>query len=59
MYPIHTAACGRPNAAALVDVLRQHNALTLALVTVQDGHRVGHIALSPVTMTAETATIEA
>jgi putative acetyltransferase len=59
MYPIHTAACGRLNEADLVDALRQHNALTIALVAVQDGHIVGHIAFSPVTITSSTATIEA
>jgi putative acetyltransferase len=56
---IHTAAFGRPNEAELVDALRQNNALTISLVAVQDGRPVGHIAFSPVTITSNTATIEA
>src|SRR5215813_5599570 len=59
IYHIHTAAFGRPNEAALVDALRQHNALTLSLVAVQEGHIVGHIAFSPVTITSSTGTMEA
>jgi putative acetyltransferase len=59
IHYIHTLAFGRPNEADLVDALRQHNALTIALVAVQDGHIVGHIAFSPVTITSSTATIEA
>src|SRR5262249_39338392 len=59
IHHIHTAAFGRPNEADLVDVLRQNNALTISLVVVQDGRLVGHIALSPVTITSETATIAA
>jgi putative acetyltransferase len=42
-----------------VDALRQHNALTISLIAVQDGRLVGHIAFSPVTITSDTATIEA
>jgi putative acetyltransferase len=42
-----------------VDALRQHNALTLSLVAVQDGCLVGHIAFSRVTITSEIGTIEA
>src|SRR5215510_15590554 len=59
IHHINTAAFGRPNEADLVDALRQHNALTISLVAVKDGHLVGHIALSPVTITSDTATIEA
>ena len=57
IYHINTAAFGRANEADLVDALRQHNALTTSLVAVQDGQLVGHIALSPVTITSSTATI--
>lgn len=56
---IHTTAFGRPNEADLVDALRQNNALTISLVAVKDGHLVGHIALSPVTITSRTATMQA
>jgi putative acetyltransferase len=59
IHRIHTAAFGRPNEADLVDMLRQHNALTISLVAVQDSHIVGHIAFSPVTITSSTATITA
>ena len=59
IHHIHTAAFGRPNEAALVDALRQNNALTISLVAVQDGRLVGHIACSPVTITSSTAAIEA
>jgi putative acetyltransferase len=59
IHHIHTAAFGRLNEADLVDALRQHNALTISLVAVQDGRLVGHIALSPVTITSSTATVEA
>jgi putative acetyltransferase len=59
IHHIHTAAFERPNEADLVDALRQHNALTISLIAVQDGHIVGHIAFSPVTITSSTATIAA
>ena len=59
IHHIHTAAFGRPNEADLVDALRQHNALTISLVAVQDGRLVGHIALSPVTIASSTAIIAA
>src|SRR5207249_3285419 len=56
---IHTVAFGQLNKAELVDALRQHNALIISLVAVQDGCLVGHIVFSPVTITSSTATIEA
>src|SRR4030095_3872081 len=59
IHHIHTAAFGRPNEADLVDALRRHNALTISLIAVQDGHIVGHIAFSPVTITSSTATMVA
>jgi putative acetyltransferase len=59
IYHINTAAFGRPNEADLVDALRQHNALTISLVAVQDSRLVGHIAFSPVTITSDTITIDA
>jgi putative acetyltransferase len=59
IHHIHTAAFGQANEADLVDALQQHNALTISLVAVKDGRLVGHIALSPVTITSSTATIEA
>jgi putative acetyltransferase len=59
IHHINTAAFGRPNEADLVDALRRHNALTISLIAVQDGHIVGYIAFSLVTITSSTATIEA
>ena len=59
IHHIHTAAFGRPHEADLVDALRQHNALTISLVAVQDGCLVGHVALSPVTITSSTTIVEA
>ncbi len=56
---VHTEAFGRLQEADLVDALRRAEALTISLVAVQDGHIVGHIALSPVTVTSSTTTIEA
>jgi putative acetyltransferase len=59
IHQIHTLAFGRPQEADLVDALRQHGGLTISLVAVQDGRIVGHIAFSPVTITSDTATIDA
>src|SRR5262245_49206861 len=59
IHHIHTAAFGRPNEADLVDRLRNHQALTISLVAVKDGHLVGHIAFSVVTIISSTGTMEA
>src|SRR2546425_2443762 len=59
MHAVHTAACGRPGAAELVQALRGAQAGPLSLIAVEDGCLVGPIALSPVTLMAKTATIEA
>ncbi len=56
---VNTLAFGQPNEADLVDALWCHEALTISLVAVQDGHIVGHIAFSPVTITSDTSTIDA
>jgi putative acetyltransferase len=56
---VHTEAFGRAHEADLVDALRRVEALSISLVAVQDGHIVGHIAFSPVTVTSSTTTIEA
>lgn len=58
IHHVHCAAFGRPDEARLVDALRHHKALTIALVAVQDGGIVGHIAFSPVHIIAKT-TIDA
>ena len=59
IHHINTAAFGRPSEANLVDALRRNKALTISLVAVQEGHLVGHIAFSSVTITSDTATIAA
>jgi putative acetyltransferase len=59
IHHVHTRAFGRPQEANLVDALRQNGGLTISLVAVQDGHIVGHIAFSPVTITSDTATLDA
>jgi len=59
IHHINTAAFGQANEADLVGALRRHNALTISLVAIQDGHLVGHIAFSPVTITSSTITMGA
>jgi putative acetyltransferase len=59
IHHINSAAFGRPNEADLVDRLRDHHALTISLVAVQESRLVGHIAFSPVTITSDTAAIAA
>ena len=56
---VHSLAFGRPQEADLVEALRRAEALTISLVAVQGDHLVGHIAFSPVTITADTTTINA
>jgi len=58
IHHIHTAAFGRPNEADLVERLRNHHALTISLVAVKDGHLVGHIAFSVVTIISSTGAME-
>jgi len=59
IHAVHTAAFGRPQEGDLVEALRRAEALVISQVAVQDGHIVGHIAWSPVTVTSSTTTIEA
>jgi putative acetyltransferase len=47
---VHESAFGRPNEAALVEMLRTANKAPIALVVVKDGQPVGHILFSPVTV---------
>jgi putative acetyltransferase len=56
---VHSDAFGRPHEANLVEALRRANALTISLVAVQNDHLRGHIVFSPVTITSDTATIDA
>jgi len=50
-----TAAHSSGTEAAIVDALREAGMLTLSLVAVSDGERVGHVAFSPITVGAATA----
>ena len=59
IHQVNTLAFGQPQEADLVDALRRHGGLTISLVAVQDGRIVGHIAFSPVTITSDTATMDA
>jgi len=59
IHDVSTLAFGQSQEADLVDALRRHGGLTISLVAVQDDHRVGYIACSPVTITADAATIAA
>ena len=59
IHHVNARAFGRPEEADLVDALRQNGGLTISLVAVQDDHIVGHISFSPVTITSDTATIDA
>jgi putative acetyltransferase len=45
-----TAAFERSDEAALVDALREAGAATFSLVAEHEGHVVGHVAFSPVTI---------
>ena len=56
---VHTEAFGRPDEADLVDALRAAGALRVALVAVEDGVVVGHVAFSPVVIRDDTSTLNA
>jgi putative acetyltransferase len=53
---VNRAAFEGPAEAELVDALRAAGALTLSLVATADGELVGHVAFSPVTITAAAGT---
>jgi putative acetyltransferase len=59
IHHVNTLAFGQPQEADLVAALRSNGGLTISLVAVQDGRIVGHIAFSPVTITSDSATIDA
>jgi putative acetyltransferase len=50
IFQVHRAAFGQELEAALVDQLRAAGALTLSLAAIEDSVIVGHVALSPVTI---------
>ena len=50
IYALHAANFPTPAEAKLVDLLRNANRLKVSLVAESDGHIVGHIAFSPVTV---------
>ena len=53
---VHAEAFGRSGEADLVDALRAAGALCVALVAVEGGRVVGHIAFSPVVIQDDTST---
>jgi putative acetyltransferase len=59
IHHVETAAFDRPDEADLVDRLREANALLLSLVAEQAGEIVGHVAFSPVKVTADDETYTA
>lgn len=56
---VHVEAFGHPDEADLVDALRTAGALRVALVAVEAGIVVGHIAFSPVVIQDGTSTLNA
>lgn len=56
---VHTEAFGQPDEADLVDALRAAGALRVALVAIEDGKVVGHVAFSPVVIRNDTSTLNA
>jgi putative acetyltransferase len=47
---VNAAAFGRPDEGRLVDALREHAALCVSLVALEEGRVSGHIAFSPATL---------
>jgi len=45
---VNEQAFGQEEEAKIIEKLREHGALTISLVAVQDGEVIGHIAFSPV-----------
>lgn len=59
IHHVNAAAFAQPQEAELVDALRRAGGLTISLVAVHHGRIVGHIAFSPVTITSDTAVVDA
>ena len=59
IHEVHELAFGRRAEADLVDALRTSGKATLSLVALEDGHIVGHILFSPVTIDAADRTFPA
>ena len=55
IHRVNEAAFKQKTEADIVDALRSRGALTVSLVAVLDGHLVGHIAFSPVTVKSSNA----
>ena len=56
---VNEQAVGQPVEAAIVDKLRNRNALTISLVATKDNEVVGHIAFSPITIESQYSSFEA
>jgi putative acetyltransferase len=59
IHYVNQEAFGRNQEADLVDKLRKRGVLTISLVAVQETTIVGHIAFSPVEITAEESSFDA
>lgn len=56
---VNEQAFGREVEARIVEKLREHGALTISLVAIQDGKVVGHIAFSPAVIESDSFSFEA
>lgn len=56
---VNEQAFGQKAEAAIVDKLRNRNALTISLVAIKDNQVVGHIAFSPVVIESQCSSLEA
>ena len=56
---VNEQAFGQEDESKLIEKLRNHGALIISLVAVQDNEIIGHIAFSPVTVEAERSSFDA
>jgi hypothetical protein len=59
IHDVNTLAFGQSQEADLVDALRRHGGLTISLVAVHESSIVWYITFSSMTITADTATLDA
>ena len=59
IYSVNEQAFGQDNESKLIDTLRNHGALTISLVAIQDNEIIGHIAFSPVIIESEGSSFKA
>ncbi|MFC2006961.1 GNAT family N-acetyltransferase [Chloroflexota bacterium] len=58
-HHVNEVAFGQKSEAALVEKIRNRGMLVVSLVVVSDGHIVGYIAFSPVTVKSDNASFQA